>query len=75
MPEVRACRRALPFCDPLFGRIALPWPQEEYLSHCRNSYAVEPHASLDLVLGCLPHDDADTRSGRIRRDEKVIISS
>src|ERR1700730_2118992 len=35
---------------------------KEYVSHRRDSVAVEPHATPDLVLGRLSHGDTDARA-------------
>src|SRR5580704_3730006 len=51
LPQVRSRRRTIPFCHPLVGCIALSRLQNKYVSHRWDGHAVEPHASLDLVLG------------------------
>src|ERR1700730_72408 len=64
LPKMRLCWRAIPFCNPLVGRVTLPRLQKEHVPPPRHGYAVEPYAPLDLVLGRLSHDDADARPVR-----------
>ena len=59
MPEVWGSRRALPLREAIVGRPAVPPLPGQRFAHRGHRHAGQPHATVDVVLGRVPRDDAD----------------